>query len=188
MENARLAKQATLAGGCFWCSEAIFKRLKGVNEVTSGYSGGDMNNPSYEDVGSGSTNHVEAVQIEFDPKIISFEKLLEIFFALHDPTTLNRQGADIGTQYRSAIFYHNKDQKQTAESVKDKIEKSGEYNNKIVTEIVPFKKFYKAENYHQNFYENNQGSMYCSLVIDPKIQKLLDKFNSEVKEEYQKLI
>lgn len=183
MEKARLAKQATLAGGCFWCSEAIFKRLKGVGKVTSGYSGGEIENPSYWDVASSMTDHAEAIQIEFDPKIISFEKLLEIFFALHDPTTLNRQGADVGTEYRSAIFYHDEVQKEAALKAKEKAKKL--YEDKIVTEISPFKNFYRAEDSHQNFYENNQGSMYCSLVIDPKIQKLLDKFNSEVKEQYK---
>lgn len=170
---------ATLAGGCFWCTEAIFKRLKGVISVTSGYAGGGMENPSYERVSSGQTGHAEAIQIVFDPKMISFNKLLEIFWVIHDPTTLNRQGPDVGTQYRSAIFYHNKEQKRIAEESKRK-------DGKIVTEIKPFTKFYTAEEYHQNYYERNKDvNPYCSIVIDPKIQKLLDKFNMDVKEEYK---
>lgn len=177
---------ATLAGGCFWCTEAIFKRLKGVQSVTSGYSGGDMDNPNYEDVSRGGTGHAEAVQIKFDPKIISFEKLLDIFWATHDPTTLNRQGADVGTQYRSLIFYHGDEQKRVAEKSKAVAQKKGLFKDNIATEIVPFKKFYTAEDYHQNYYDiyKNTNS-YCSLVIDPKIQKLLTKFNSKVKEEYK---
>ena len=171
---------ATLAGGCFWCTEAIFQRLKGVESVTSGYSGGNIDNPTYEQVCSGTTGHAEAIQIKFDPKIISYEKLLEVFFKLHDPTTLNRQGADSGTQYRSAIFYQNQTQKQTAETIKINIEKSGMYESNIVTEIVPFKSFYQAENYHKNYYDANKSQPYCQLVIDPKIQKLYKEFKNEV--------
>lgn len=175
---------ATFAGGCFWCTEAIFKRIKGVNKVESGYSGGDMENPSYEKVSSGETGHAEAIQITYDPKIISFEKLLEIFWATHDPTTLNRQGADAGTQYRSVIFYHDGKQKEIAE--KSKKDNEPYFKDGIVTEILPFEKFYKAEEYHQNYYDTYQSTnAYCSLVIDPKIQKLLTKFNSEVKDEYK---
>lgn len=170
---------ATLAGGCFWCTEAIFKRLKGVKSVISGYSGGTVDNPTYDEVCSGTTGHAETIQIGFDPKIISFEKLLEIFFALHDPTTLNRQGNDVGTQYRSTIFYHTDAQKQTAQKVKEKIEKSGMYDP-IVTEIVHFKNFYKAENYHQNYFDSNRSQPYCQLVIDPKIKKLMEEFKQEV--------
>lgn len=177
---------ATFAGGCFWCTEAIFKRLKGVTKVTSGYTGGELENPTYEKVSNGDSGHAEAVQIEFDPRIISFEKLLEIFWATHDPTTLNRQGADIGTQYRSAIFYHDDIQKQEAQKSKNKVEKSGSLKSKIVTQILPFSRFFKAENYHQDYYDTYKSTnTYCSLVIDPKIQKLLGKFNSEVKEEYR---
>lgn len=172
----------TLAGGCFWCTEAIFIRLKGVESVTPGYSGGNIENPTYEQVCSGATGHAEAIQITFDPKIISYEKLLEVFFKLHDPTTLNRQGADYGTQYRSSIFYHNEEQKKGAEIVKNAIEKSGMYNSKIVTEIVPFKSFYAAENYHKNYYDANRSQPYCQLVIDPKIQKLFKEFKNEVVE------
>lgn len=167
---------ATLAGGCFWCTEAIFKRLKGINEVRPGYSGGNIENPTYEQVCSGSTRHAEAIQIKFDLKIIHYEKLLEVFFKLHDPTTLNQQGADYGPQYRSAIFYHDEKQKQTAEKVKSDIEKSGMYKNKVVTEIIPFKNFYEAENYHKNYYDANRSQPYCQIVIDPKIQKLYKEF------------
>ncbi len=163
-----MAEIATLAGGCFWCTEAIFKRLKGVISVTSGYATG-----------------AEAVQIDFDPKIISFEHLLDIFWAVHDPTTLNRQGPDVGTQYRSVIFYHNEEQKKVALKSKENMEKSGVLDSKMVTEIVPFKNFYTAEGYHQNYYERNKDlNPYCSLVIDPKIEKLLTKFNADIKQKY----
>lgn len=172
---------ATLAGGCFWCTQAIFKRLKGVIKVTSGYSGGNKPNPTYEEVCSGQTGHAEAIQIEFDPKVISFEKILEVFFKLHDPTTLNRQGVDIGTQYRSVIFYHDQKQKETTEKIKE--EKSGDYEGKIVTEIVPFTAFYKAAPSHQNFYENNRRQLYCQISIDPKLKKLYKNFSGVVESE-----
>lgn len=175
----------TLGGGCFWCTEAIFKRLKGVISVTPGYAGGEGKNPTYTQVSQGHTGFAEAVQIEFDPDIISFEHLLEVFWATHDPTTLNQQGADIGTQYRSVIFYRNEEQKKLAEVSKAKMEGSGEFNQHIVTEIKPFTGFYKAEEYHQNYYERNKNlNSYCSTTIDPKIKKLLDKFNKDIKEEY----
>jgi peptide-methionine (S)-S-oxide reductase len=175
---------ATLAGGCFWCTEAVFKRLKGVLETISGYGGAKMDNPTYEKVSSGNTGAVEAIQIKFDPRQISFEKLLEVFWATHDPTTLNRQGADVGTEYRSVIFYHNPEQKQIAERSLSK--HNIEFKDSIVTKIEPFSNFYTAEEYHQNFYDLNKDSnAYCSIVIDPKIKKLLEKFNSEVKEEYK---
>ncbi len=175
---------ATLAGGCFWCTEAIFKRLTGVASVVSGYAGGDMD-PLYEDVSSGRSGHAEAVQIEFDPKVVSFKRLLDIFWVIHDPTTLNRQGSDVGTQYRSVIFYHSAEQRQIAEDSKKKANDSLLEGGRIVTEIKPFTKFYPAEDYHQNYYERNQGvNPYCSIVIDPKIQKLLDKFSGDVKEKY----
>ncbi len=173
---------ATVAGGCFWCTEAIFKRLKGVDSVTPGYTGGQKPDPTYEEVCSGNTGHTEAIQIQFDPKILPFEKLLEVFFSLHDPTTLNQQGADVGTQYRSAIFYHDQKQKEVAEKTKEKVEKSDMYNGKIVTEIIPFTAFYKAEPNHQNFYENNKGQPYCQIVIDPKITKLYKEFQEATKE------
>lgn len=179
-------EKATFGGGCFWCTEAIFKRVKGVTEVISGYAGGKRENPKYEQVSSGATGHAEAVQLTFDPQIISYEHLLDIFWATHNPTTLNQQGADLGTQYRSVIFYHNEKQKEIAEKSKEKIEKEHMYDNPVVTEIIPFDKFYTAEQYHQNYYEQNKNSNpYCSLVISPKIKKLLEKFNGDVKEEYK---
>lgn len=181
-------EKATLAGGCFWCTEAIFKRIKGVEDVVSGYAGGHVNPPSggptYEQVTAGATGHAEAIQMEFDPSIISYEKLIEIFFNLHDPTTLNRQGADEGTQYRSAIFYHDEMQKETALKVRDEIAESGLYKDPIITEIVPCENFYTAEEYHQNYYDNNQNQGYCAYVISPKIKKLLQEYKKEVKEEY----
>lgn len=177
---------ATFAGGCFWCTEAIFKRLKGVKSVVSGYAGGETDNPSYSEVSMGLTNHAEAVQIEFDPKIVTYDRLLDIFWATHDPTTPNRQGADIGTQYRSVIFYHNGEQKEKAEKSKEKMDKSGALTNKIVTEITKFSNFYDAESYHQNYFEKNQDAPYCSLVINPKIEKLIKEFNGDLKEEYKK--
>jgi len=175
---------ATLAGGCFWCTEAVFKRLKGVEEVISGYSGGLRADPSYEQVSTGATGHAEAIQVEFDPKIILYDKILEIFFHLHDPTTLNRQGADEGTQYRSAIFYHTQEQREAAEKVRDHVAESGFYKNPIITEIVPFEEFYPAEDEHQDYCENNKNQGYCSYVIEPKIRKLLKEYSKVVKEEY----
>lgn len=165
---------ATLAGGCFWCTEAIFQRLKGVESVTSGYTGGSSEKPNYHQIAMGNTGHTEAIQIIYNPRIISFEKLLEIFFALHDSTTLNRQGADVGTQYRSAIFYHDKEQKQAAQNAKTNVENS-------TTEITPFTKFYKAEEEHKNYYDANRSQPYCQIVIDPKITKLYEEFKNEVK-------
>ncbi len=173
---------ATFAGGCFWCTEAIFKRVIGVISVTPGYSGGEVENPNYEAVSAGATGHAEAIQLTFDPNVISYEKLLEIFFHLHDPTTINQQGADIGTQYRSVIFYHSEAQKNTAESVKNNLEKERIYEKPVVTEIVPFERFYNAEGYHQNYYENNKSAGYCRIVIDPKITKLMREYKDVVKE------
>ena len=174
----------TLANGCFWCTEAIFKRLKGVKSVLPGYAGGTVKNPSYDQVCTGTTGHTESTQIEFDPKVISFEKLLDIFWHTHNPTTLNRQGNDVGTQYRSAIFYHDEKQKEIAERTKKELEKEGVYKDSIVTEITPFKNFYVAEDYHKNYYEQHQDAPYCSFVIDPKIHKLLQQYGNEIKEEY----
>ena len=176
---------ATLAGGCFWCTEAIFARIKGVISVLPGYTGGTVENPSYEQVCSGRTGHAEALQIEFDKDVISFEKILEIFWYTHDPTTLNRQGADVGTQYRSAIFYHDEEQKKLAEASRNELKKEGVYENKIVTEIVPLVKFFPAEEYHKNYFERNSGVMYCSLVIKPKLKKLMEKYSKDIKEEYK---
>ena len=174
---------ATLAGGCFWCTEAIFKRLKGVTAVVSGYSASQVENPSYDEVCSGRTGAAEAIQITYDPSIISYEKLLEIFWHVHDPTTLNRQGNDIGTQYRSAIFYHNDEQQRIALASKAAVEKSGAYNKPIVTEIASFTNFYPAENYHTDYYDRNRYQPYCMLVIDPKVRKLLKEYRDDIKEE-----
>jgi len=163
-------EKATLAGGCFWCIEAVFKRIEGVKSVVSGYSGGGMENPSYEDVCSGETGHAEAVQITFDPKKISYEEVLDMFWKAHDPTTVNRQGADAGTQYRSVIFYHDEKQKKTAEKSIKKVSKM--FKDPIATELVPFEKFYKAGDYHQQYYDRNKNAPYCRAVISPKLQKL----------------
>ena len=174
---------ATLAGGCFWCIETIFDDLKGVEKVESGYSGGKSTNPTYEEVSAGNTGHAEVVQITFDPSIISYEKLLEIFFHIHNPTTLHKQGADVGTQYRSAIFYHNDEQKKTAEIVIEKTGKSGLWGDPIVTEITEFKNFYSAEDYHQDYYVNNKEKSYCSIVIAPKVRKFYKEYKDLLKEE-----
>lgn len=160
-------KQATLAGGCFWCTEALFKRLKGVSSVVPGYTGGNTPNPTYEQVSAGTTGHAEAIQITFDPAVISYDTLLDVFFHLHDPTTLNQQGADVGTQYRSAIFYHSDEQHQAA---KRHIQPG------YVTQIVPYVKFYPAEEHHQDYYNKNSYAPYCQVVIDPKINKLLEQY------------
>ncbi len=181
MNNNSRYELATFGEGCFWCSEAIFDKLKGVISVQSGYSGGIVPYPSYEQVSSGLTGHAEVVQIKFDSKIISYKKLLEVFWSTHDPTTLNRQGADIGTQYRSVIFYHNKTQKETAEFLKEKLNKANIFNGPIVTEISPFKNFYIAEDYHQNYYNKNKNQPYCQLVISPKLKKFKMLFDSILK-------
>ncbi len=175
------SETATLAGGCFWCTEAIFQRLKGVNQVLPGYAGGWVENPTYDQVCSGKTGHAEAVQITFDPSIISYKQLLEVFFRLHDPTSLNQQGADIGPHYRSSIFFHDEKQKKTAEKVREDMDTSHIFGKKIVTEIISFTSFYKAESYHENYYNKNQDAPYCRAVIDPKIQKLMKEFSKDVK-------
>lgn len=167
---------ATLAGGCFWCVENCFHMLKGVDSVISGYSGGHKENPTYEEVCTGTTGHAEVVQIAFDPKVISYKQLLEVFWFLHNPTTLNRQGNDIGTQYRSSIFYHSEKQKQEAEESLKASEAKQEWNGKYVTEIVPFEKFWSAEAYHQGYYNANPTQPYCSAVVGPKIQKFKKHF------------
>lgn len=177
-------EEITLANGCFWCTEAVFKRVQGILSVEPGYSGGFLPDPSYDQVCTGETGHAEAIKIRFDPKIIPLDRLLEIFWYTHDPTTLNRQGNDVGTQYRSAIFYQTPKQKDEAIAVKEEIEKKKVYSNPIVTEISPFKNFYPAERYHKNYYDNNKNVPYCSYVIDPKVQKLLSKFKDNVKNEY----
>jgi len=162
---------ATFGSGCFWCTEAIFERLKGVSNVISGYSGGTTPNPTYEAVCTGKTGHAEVCQITFNPSEVSFDDLLKVFWKTHDPTTLNRQGADTGTQYRSVIFYHNEDQKQKAEYYKNELIKSNAFDSPIVTEIVPFEKFYPAEEYHHHYYEKNPYQGYCNFVIAPKVEK-----------------
>jgi peptide-methionine (S)-S-oxide reductase len=172
---------ATFATGCFWCTEAVFQELKGVYKATSGYSGGHVANPSYEAVCTGTTGHAECLQIIYDPTVISFKDLLEVFWEAHDPTTLNRQGNDEGTQYRSAIFYHNDEQKKEAEHYKAELDKSGAYSNPIVTEITPFSKFYAAENYHQNYYNTHGSQPYCSMVIRPKVEKFEKVFKDKLK-------
>lgn len=174
-ETAPVAKERiTFGGGCFWCIEAVFQRLKGVTTVASGYAGGSVENPTYKQVCTGETGHAEVVQIEFQPSVISFEKLLEVFWAAHDPTTLNRQGADHGTQYRSVVFYENEQQKSLSEKSKQAAQK--DFKDPIVTQIAPLTKFYKAEDYHQNYYnENKTRNGYCAMVITPKLQKLLHK-------------
>ncbi len=173
---------ATFAAGCFWCVEAIFERVKGVSEVVSGYSGGFMENPTYEQVSSGKTGHAEVTQIKFNPDIVSYKDLVNIFFLTHDPTTLNRQGNDVGTQYRSAIFYHSLEQKRAAEEAKKEIEDKKIYQDPIVTTIEEFKRFYSAEDYHQDFYNNNQDYPYCKIVIDPKVAKFRKEFIDKVSE------
>lgn len=183
--NDDMTETATFANGCFWCTEAVFKRLKGVKSVLPGYAGGTVKDPSYDQVCAGNTGHAESIQIKFDPKVIPFEKLLDIFWHTHDPTTLNRQGNDIGTQYRSAIFFHNEKQKEIAENSKKDLEDKGVYKNSIVTEITPVKDFYVAEDYHKDYYDNHQDAPYCNYVIDPKIHKLLQRYGSDVMEKYK---
>ncbi len=173
---------ATLGGGCFWCIEAVFEELKGVESAVSGYSGGKVKNPSYREVTSGRTGHAEVVQIKYDPEKISYNQILEVFFHLHDPTTLNRQGADVGTQYRSVIFYHNNQQEQIARRVYEEIDSSDLWNDPLVTEIKPLEEFYVAEDYHQDYFENNPNQPYCTFVIGPKMSKLKDLFRDKIKE------
>lgn len=170
---------ATLAGGCFWCLEAVYADLKGVSKVESGYAGGEMSNPSYQAVCTGETGHAEVVQISFDPEIISFDDLLRVFFSIHDPTTLNRQGADMGTQYRSAIFYHSAEQKESAERIM--AEMAPNWTNPIVTEVTSFEKIYIAEDYHQDYFANNANQPYCKAVVAPKVEKFRKKFEFKLK-------
>ncbi len=174
-------EKATFGSGCFWCSEAIFERVKGVLSVISGYSGGTVENPTYEQVCTGKTGHAESIQITYDPKVVSYPELLEIFWRSHDPTTLNRQGNDVGTQYRSVIFYHTDEQKKLAEEYKKKLNDSGAWDKPIVTEIVPYKNFYKAEAYHQDYFKNNPHQGYCSFVIAPKVEKFEKVFKDKIK-------
>lgn len=173
---------ATFGNGCFWCTEAIFKSLKGVETVESGYSGGKIKNPTYREVCSGLTGHAEVIQITFDPSVITYDELLEVFWETHDPTTPNRQGADVGTQYRSAVFYHSDKQKEAAEKYKAELNKQNVYNKPVVTEITPFDKFYKAEDYHQNYYANNPTQGYCQMIIVPKLEKFRKVFKDKLKQ------
>ncbi len=172
---------ATFGGGCFWCVEAIFERVKGVQKVESGYSGGEVANPDYKMVVTGRTGHAEVVQITFNPEIVSYLELLEIFFKTHDPTTLNRQGADVGTQYRSIVLYHNQEQQKLAEQTVQALDSEGIWNDPIVTQVEPFKVFYSAEAYHQEYYENNPNQGYCRLVITPKVDKFEKVFKEKLK-------
>lgn len=174
-----MSEVATLGGGCFWCTEAVYSDLKGVEKVESGYSGGNVPNPSYEDVCTGDTGHAEVVQLTFDPKVISYKDILEIFFSIHDPTTLNRQGADTGTQYRSVILYHDENQKKIAEGVIEESRKN--FSQPIVTQLVPFKAFYKAEDYHQEYFLNNPNQPYCRAVVGPKVAKFRKHYPDKLK-------
>jgi peptide-methionine (S)-S-oxide reductase len=180
LENER-REVATLAGGCFWCLEAVFKDLRGVEQVESGYCGGSVPNPTYYQVCEGTTGHAEAVQITFDPNQVTFTELLEVFFTIHDPTTLNRQGADVGTQYRSAIFYHSPEQKAVAERAIAELNAAGLWDSPIVTEVTPLTEFYKAEDYHQQYYEQNTNQPYCRAVIAPKVAKFRKHYLAKLK-------
>jgi len=171
---------ATLAGGCFWCLEAVYDELRGVDDVVSGYSGGSVSNPSYEMVCTGTTGHAEVVQITFNSNIISFKQILQVFFTIHDPTTLNRQGPDMGTQYRSAIFYHSPEQKATAEQLIAELESSRVWDRPIVTEVTPFERFHPAEPYHQEYFKRNPTQAYCRIVIEPKVAKFRKRFLDEL--------
>jgi peptide-methionine (S)-S-oxide reductase len=177
-ENTQLA---TFGAGCFWCVEAIFEQLNGVNKVVSGYSGGHVKNPAYKEVCNGTTGHAEVCQISYDPSVISFDELLEVFWQVHDPTTLNRQGNDVGTQYRSVVFYHNNEQRQKAELYKQKLDQSGAFENPIVTEISAYSTFFAAENYHQNYFNENGEQPYCQFVVRPKVEKFQKVFKDKLK-------
>jgi peptide-methionine (S)-S-oxide reductase len=180
METKNL-ETATLAAGCFWCVEAVFDDLRGVEDVVSGYSGGHTENPTYREVCSETTGHAEVTEIKFDPEVISFADILRVFFAVHDPTTLNRQGNDIGSSYRSAIFYHSDQQKRTAEEIIKEVTEAGIYDNPIVTEVTKFDKFYPAEDYHQEYFANNPTQPYCAAVVAPKVAKFRKQFVSRLK-------
>lgn len=182
MGNAE-TRLATFGGGCFWCTDAIFRRLAGVESVVSGYSGGHVDNPTYEQVCTGSTGHAEVIQIAYDPAVISYDELLEVFWKTHDPTTRNRQGNDVGPQYRSVIFYHDDEQKKVAEAYRKRLDEEHIWVRPIVTEIAPFTKFWSAEQYHQDYYDTNRGKGYCSMVITPKIEKFKKIFKDRLKPE-----
>jgi len=176
-----MSEQATLAGGCFWCLEAVYLNVRGVEKVESGYAGGEVDNPTYEAVCTGRTGHAEVVQVTYDPQVISYRELLEIFFTIHDPTTLNRQGADSGTQYRSAIFYHSPAQKTEAEQMIATLDREKVYDSAIVTQVVPLDRFYPAEEYHRDYYRRNPGQGYCRAVIAPKVSKLRKQWEKKLK-------
>ena len=180
-DTGKMNKTATFGNGCFWCTEAVFQLLDGVLEVKSGYSGGDVATPDYKTVCTGITGHAECLQIDYDPEKLSFEKLLEVFWNTHDPTTLNRQGNDVGTQYRSVIFYHDEQQKSTAQEYKDQLDKSGIYKSPVVTTLEPFSKFYPAETYHDDYYRLNGIAPYCQFVIRPKVEKFKKQYASILK-------
>ena len=165
-------QKATLGGGCFWCLEAVYQELRGVSEVVSGYTGGHVDNPSYEQVCSGATGHAEVVQVSYDPTVVTYRDLVRVFFTIHDPTTLNRQGADVGTQYRSAIYYHSDSQREIALAVIAEVEEQGVWSGRIVTELAPLETFWQAEAYHKDYYLRNRNQPYCRIVIDPKVAKL----------------
>ncbi len=179
--STRNLETATFGQGCFWCTEAIFQRLEGVKSVQSGYSGGAIKNPSYREICNGNTGHAEVVQITYDSSVISYTDLLQVMWKTHDPTTLNRQGSDVGTQYRSVIFYHDDEQKKLAEEFKEKLNGSGAFNKPIVTEISPLKEFYKAEDYHQQYFNLHGNAPYCQFVIVPKLNKFKEVFRERVK-------
>jgi peptide-methionine (S)-S-oxide reductase len=180
--NTENMELATFGNGCFWCTEAIFEQLEGVEKVESGYSGGHIKNPAYREVTTGRTGHAEVIHIAFDPKKVSFNDLLDVFFNTHNPTTLNRQGADVGTQYRSAVFYHNDVQKNAANEMINALDESGAFEDKIVTEVTEFDVFYVAENYHQDYYKNNKTQGYCQVVINPKLEKFQKMYKEKLKE------
>ncbi|HEY3344928.1 MAG TPA: peptide-methionine (S)-S-oxide reductase MsrA [Anaerolineaceae bacterium] len=179
--SSTASEVATLAGGCFWCLEAVYDQLKGVKDVVSGYAGGQRPNPSYAQVCTGTTGHAEVIQVTFSPQQVSFREILQVFFTIHDPTTLNRQGADVGTQYRSAIFYHSPEQKETAEEVIRDLQTQGLWDKPIVTEVTPFSAFYPAEDYHQEYFANHGGQPYCQVVIAPKVAKFRKHFMEQLK-------
>lgn len=181
MDNNNGLELATFGAGCFWCVEAIFQRIEGVEKVVSGYAGGQIKNPSYKEVCQGTTGHAEVCQLSYDPTVVSFDELLEVFWQTHDPTTLNRQGNDVGTQYRSSIFYHNAEQKELAKKYMKKLDEADIYKGPIVTEIVPFKVMYEADDYHQNYFNENGSQPYCSFVIQPKVDKLEKVFKDKLK-------
>ena len=177
-ESVSVTSKATFGGGCFWCMEAIFSDIHGVERVTSGFAGGHVSNPTYEQVITGSTGHAEVVQVVYNPEVISYLKLLEVFFSVHDPTTLNRQGNDTGTQYRSAIFFHNEEQKDLANKVINRLSQDGIYDDPIVTEVTQLETFFPASDYHQNYFERNPNQGYCQMVIRPKVEKFRKAFDS----------